>query len=77
VKTKTAEITLRPFERSDFKRLISWVSTPEALGQWCGPFFGYPLDESKLQRYFGSSLPSRNESSVQATGATFLFSYVG
>ena len=50
MKTKTAEITLRSFERSDFKRLISWVPTPEALGQWCGPFFGYPLDESKLQR---------------------------
>jgi len=26
---------------------------------------------------FGSSLPSRNESSVQATGAAFLFNYVG
>jgi hypothetical protein len=51
MKTKTAEITLRAFERSDFRRLISWVPTPEALGQWCGPFFGYPLDESKLQRY--------------------------
>ena len=55
MKTTTAEITLRPFERSDFKRLISWVPTPEALGQWCGAFFGYPLDESKLQRYLDSA----------------------
>jgi RimJ/RimL family protein N-acetyltransferase len=55
MKKKAAEITLRPFERSDFKRLISWVPTPEALGQWCGPFFGYPLDESQLQRYLDSA----------------------
>jgi RimJ/RimL family protein N-acetyltransferase len=55
MKTKTAEIALRPFERSDFKRLISWVPTPEAHGQWCGSFFGYPLDESRLQRYLDSA----------------------
>ena len=55
MKKKAAEITLRPFERSDFKRLISWVPTPEAHGQWCGSFFGYPLDESRLQRYLDSA----------------------
>jgi hypothetical protein len=36
MKKKAAEITLRPFERSDFKRLISWVPTREAHAQWCG-----------------------------------------
>jgi RimJ/RimL family protein N-acetyltransferase len=55
MKRKATEITLRPFERSDFKRLISWVPTPEAHGQWCGSFFGYPLDESRLQRYLDSA----------------------
>jgi len=55
MKKKAAEITLRPFERSDFKRLISWVLTPEAHGQWCGSFFDYPLDESRLQRYLDSA----------------------
>jgi RimJ/RimL family protein N-acetyltransferase len=24
-------------------------------GQWCGSFFGYPLDESRLQRYLDSA----------------------
>jgi hypothetical protein len=48
-------ITLRPFERSDFKRLISWLPTPDAHEQWCGSFFGYPLDESRLQRYLESA----------------------
>jgi RimJ/RimL family protein N-acetyltransferase len=55
MKKEAAEITLRPFERSDFKRLISWVPTPEAHGQWCGSFFRYPLDESRLQRYLDSA----------------------
>jgi RimJ/RimL family protein N-acetyltransferase len=31
------------------------VPTPEAHGQWCGSFFGYPLDESRLQRYLDSA----------------------
>jgi RimJ/RimL family protein N-acetyltransferase len=55
MKQKAAEIRLRPFEKSDFKRLMSWVPTPEAHGQWCGSFFGYPLDESRLQRYLDSA----------------------
>jgi RimJ/RimL family protein N-acetyltransferase len=55
MKKEAAEITLRPFERSDFKRLISWVPTPEAHGQWRGPFFSYPLDESRLQRYLDTA----------------------
>jgi hypothetical protein len=34
------QIRLRPFDRPDFGRLISWFSTPEALGQWCAAFSG-------------------------------------
>ena len=55
MKKEVAEIRLRPFEKSDFKRLISWVPTPEAHEQWCGSFFGYPLDESRLQRYLDNA----------------------
>jgi Helix-turn-helix len=44
---EAAAITLRPFEWSDFKRLISWVPTPEAHQQWCDSFFGCPLGESR------------------------------
>jgi hypothetical protein len=49
------EIKLRPFDQIDFERLISWVSTPEALGPWCGAFFRHPLDEHQLQRYLDSA----------------------
>jgi RimJ/RimL family protein N-acetyltransferase len=48
-------IRLRPFDQTDFGRLISWVSTPEALGQWCAAFFRHPLDEHQLQRYLDSA----------------------
>ena len=49
------QLKLRPFARTDFERLISWVSTPEALDQWCAAFFGHPLDEEQLQRYLDSA----------------------
>ena len=55
MKEEVAEIRFRPFEKSDFKRLISWVPTPEAHELWCGSFFGYPLDESRLQSYLDNS----------------------
>jgi hypothetical protein len=75
---KAAEITLRPFERSDFKRLISWVPTPEAVGQWCGSFFGYPSlteDERWLpQRWAKNALPYSDAAkrSVSATTAALM-----
>jgi hypothetical protein len=31
------------------------VPTPEAHERWCGSFFGYPLDESRLQRYLDNA----------------------
>jgi RimJ/RimL family protein N-acetyltransferase len=49
------QIRLRPFDQTDFGRLISWVSTPQALGQWCAAFFLHPLDEQQLQRYLDSA----------------------
>jgi RimJ/RimL family protein N-acetyltransferase len=53
--TDCAGIMLRPFNRDDFERLMSWVSTPEALGNWSAAFFKHPLDEDQLQRYLDSA----------------------
>jgi RimJ/RimL family protein N-acetyltransferase len=44
-------ITLRPFTRSDFDRLIGWVTSPQFLLQWAGPLFTYPLDAAQLEGY--------------------------
>jgi RimJ/RimL family protein N-acetyltransferase len=58
---KPPEITLRKFGRDDFDRLISWVGTPEALGEWCASFFAFPLDNAQLTRYLESAgLPPRS-----------------
>lgn len=48
-------LALRPFDRNDFANLIAWVSTPEALSQWCAAFFRHPLNEEQLQRYLDSA----------------------
>jgi RimJ/RimL family protein N-acetyltransferase len=49
------QVTLCPFDRSDFERLISWVPTQQALTQWCAAFFQHPLDAVQLQRYLDST----------------------
>lgn len=49
--TTPAALSLRPFDRSDFDRLIGWVESPEFLMQWAGPIFTYPLDAGQLERY--------------------------
>jgi RimJ/RimL family protein N-acetyltransferase len=48
------QVRLRPFDRSDFEPLISWVPTPHALSRWCGAFFSHPLNEHQLRRYLDS-----------------------
>ena len=48
-------IALRPFERSDFARLIGWVGSPAFLLQWAGPVFTYPLDSAQLDRYLAEA----------------------
>lgn len=45
-------IELRPFESSDFKRLIQWIPSAEFLMQWGGLLFKYPLSKSQLESYF-------------------------
>jgi RimJ/RimL family protein N-acetyltransferase len=49
------QVTLRPFDCSDFERLIAWVPTQQALTQWCAAFFQYPLDPIQLKRYLDST----------------------
>ncbi|MEI6725430.1 MAG: GNAT family protein [Actinomycetes bacterium] len=46
-------ISLRPFTRADFTRLIEWVdgAGPEFLVQWAGTKFAFPLDEAQLEGY--------------------------
>jgi RimJ/RimL family protein N-acetyltransferase len=53
--TETDLITLRPFTREDFARLISWVPTEADLAQWCAAFFKYPLTDAQLERYLESA----------------------
>ena len=52
---QTEEIILRPFERHDFTRLISWLPTEAAHVEWCAAFFRFPLDETQLEQYLESS----------------------
>ncbi len=48
-------VTLRPFERGDFDRLIAWIATPEALSDWAGGFFAGTLDHASLTRSLESA----------------------
>ncbi len=55
-------ITLRPFARADFARLIAWIPSAEFLLQWAGPAFTFPLDTAQLDAYLAESegeAPSR------------------
>ena len=49
------QVTLRPFDCTDFERLISWVPTQQTLTQWCAAFFQHPLDAVQLQHYLDST----------------------
>ncbi|BBP65609.1 hypothetical protein PHLH5_31500 [Pseudomonas sp. Cab53] len=44
-------VTLRPFQASDFDTVMSWIDCPETLSLWAGATFTYPLDKEQLQRY--------------------------
>ncbi|MEJ5200790.1 MAG: GNAT family protein [Anaerolineales bacterium] len=49
-------VELKPFDRSDFGRLIRWIPNAEAMMMWCGPFFTFPLDVKQLEEYYQSGL---------------------
>jgi RimJ/RimL family protein N-acetyltransferase len=44
-------ISLRPFGRADFDKLIASAESPEFLYQWSGSLFTYPLERAQLERY--------------------------
>ena len=53
--TSNARVTLHPFGREDFSRLISWLPTEADLVEWCAAFFRYPLTDAQLERYLEST----------------------
>ncbi len=66
------EIRLRPFEPQDYPRLLSAMDSLQALMQWSGPFFRFPLDDSQLKAYrasgIGDTAPRRIHTACNAAG---------
>jgi RimJ/RimL family protein N-acetyltransferase len=58
--TSTGSVTLHPFGRDDFSRLISWLPTEADLIEWCAAFFQYPLTDAQLERYLESTKQPNN-----------------
>lgn len=54
-----ANMELHPFSRNDFKKLISWVRTPEELFIWSATTFTFPMDENQLERHFQEAQSSK------------------
>ena len=50
-------ISLRPFTRDDFARLITWISDggPELFVQWAGTAFEFPLTEAQLETHLSEA----------------------
>ena len=44
-------ILLQPFTPADIPRLLGWIDSADALFQWAGPSFTYPLDEAQLRAH--------------------------
>lgn len=42
-------MALRPFQRADFPRLISWLPDARSLFQWAGLDYSFPLDAEQLE----------------------------
>lgn len=53
--TSKPRITLHPFGREDFQRLITWVPTEADHVEWCAAFFRYPLTDAQLEKYVESA----------------------
>jgi RimJ/RimL family protein N-acetyltransferase len=66
------DLSLRPFDRPDFDRLLAWIDSPESLMLWAGPFFRFPLDAAQLEAYRASaepgSSPRRIHTACEANG---------
>lgn len=44
-------IHLEKFDKTDYDRLIRWIDSEEAMVQFSGPMFSYPITEAQLQAY--------------------------
>jgi RimJ/RimL family protein N-acetyltransferase len=47
-------IKLEKFTEQDFERLINWIDSQEALVQFSGPIFKFPLTKEQLNEYLYS-----------------------
>lgn len=45
----------KPFRMKDVKTLLSWIKSEEALMQWAGPIFTWPITQSCFRRHLKSS----------------------
>ena len=53
--TSPTRVTLRPFDRNDFDRLIRWLPTEAGVVEWCAAFFRHPLTHAQLEPYLESA----------------------
>jgi RimJ/RimL family protein N-acetyltransferase len=56
------EVVLQPFTADDFTRLIGWIPSTQALVQWAGPSFHFPLDPGQADEYLA---PARGPSPMR------------
>lgn len=49
------DVTLLPFGREDFDRLMGWITSEAEIVQWAGPYFTFPFDRPQLEAYLASS----------------------
>ena len=61
-------ISFRPFRLADAPALVSWAPTSDALLQWAGPHFSFPLDEPQLRDYAAGAGERRHLVSGVRTG---------
>jgi len=50
------EVRFRTFQPQDYPRLLDAVDSLQALVQWAGPLFRFPLDEAQLEAYRTSAM---------------------
>jgi len=46
-------ISLEKFDSSSYDKLISWIDSPEALMQFAGPSYSFPLTKEQLEKSGG------------------------
>ncbi len=60
-------ITLEKFDSSSYDKLISWIDSPEALMQFAGPSYSFPLTKEQLEK--SASDPNRHAYKVVDTNS--------